>query len=628
MLFGVLVFVPRYNRGSLKARRRLLAKRSLDWLITISGLISLAPKHRSFRFAIATRDDHHKTANDHDHWFVHSYKLPLQNPSMTSPIVDDPTDSPEGKEALNVCASCLKNLTNGKSQNDEEASPRRSTTTCCCICLGAQSEEFSARLTAALEDAIRPYGGFEANKFSFNMDVPTIVLPADLAYRFHVASKTQPAFKSTCSKSASRFGQELKEDTKRLLCSLLRNRQDKSALDKYPSCIKKEEQGHLSIFITVTTADAIPRPEHMLPAQVSEKKARRQQFNGQGGNPISNLAERLRLQGKILWPMNRILDAKKLPAPMESEAKTLLLANASTATVPLDFHVAVWRRSLYLKACYTKGRRDVSQTPFIVSEQGKRRKLGSTSVEEEILPAIASKCGGISTLNNDKNNDKVIFGMAKFHGSGREDIDVRMLLPDSSTLPDSAGHITGRPFACEIIDPLRLPSAESLVEIVHQVNHTTAEDTSAELRSYGRNPFGVCISPDLSFVPASAFANLQAETENKVKYYGCRCWSKDVLPDSKELTSRLGTFPLELHQQTPIRVVHRRNNTVRIRHVLTCSAIRIDDHYFQLHISTDAGTYVKEFVHGDLGRTVPNVSTLLGCKTDILELDCEGIQES
>ena len=39
-----------------------------------------------------------------------------------------------------------------------------------------------------------------------------------------------------------------------------------------------------------------------------------------------------------------------------------------------------------------------------------------------------------------------------------------------------------------------------------------------------------------------------------------------------------------------------------------------------------ASTDVKEFVHGDLGRTLPAVSTLLGCKTDILELDCEGIQ--
>jgi hypothetical protein len=36
---------------------------------------------------------------------------------------------------------------------------------------------------------------------------------------------------------------------------------------------------------------------------------------------------------------------------------------------------------------------------------------------------------------------------------------------------------------------------------------------------------------------------------------------------------------------------------------------------------TSAGTYVKEFVHGDLGRTIPNVSSLLQCQADILQLD-------
>jgi tRNA pseudouridine synthase 10 len=33
------------------------------------------------------------------------------------------------------------------------------------------------------------------------------------------------------------------------------------------------------------------------------------------------------------------------------------------------------------------------------------------------------------------------------------------------------------------------------------------------------------------------------------------------------------------------------------------------------------GTYVKEFVHGDLGRTTPNIGSLLDCRADILQLD-------
>ena len=36
---------------------------------------------------------------------------------------------------------------------------------------------------------------------------------------------------------------------------------------------------------------------------------------------------------------------------------------------------------------------------------------------------------------------------------------------------------------------------------------------------------------------------------------------------------------------------------------------------------TSAGTYVKEFIHSDLGRTMPNLGSLLGCEADILQLD-------
>ena len=89
----------------------------------------------------------------------------------------------------------------------------------------------------------------------------------------------------------------------------------------------------------------------------------------------------------------------------------------------------------------------------------------------------------------------------------------------------------------------------------------------------------------------------------------------------------LGTaiYPLEMHQSTPLRVLHRRAAAVRVRHVLSLKSDRIDDHWFRLSLSTTAGTYVKEFVHGDCGRSSPSVSSLLGCKTDIVELDCEGI---
>lgn len=40
-----------------------------------------------------------------------------------------------------------------------------------------------------------------------------------------------------------------------------------------------------------------------------------------------------------------------------------------------------------------------------------------------------------------------------------------------------------------------------------------------------------------------------------------------------------------------------------------------------LQVLASAGTYIKELVHGDLGRTVPSVGTILNKEVDILQLD-------
>lgn len=42
----------------------------------------------------------------------------------------------------------------------------------------------------------------------------------------------------------------------------------------------------------------------------------------------------------------------------------------------------------------------------------------------------------------------------------------------------------------------------------------------------------------------------------------------------------------------------------------------------KLNLTTQAGTYVKEFVHGDFGRTCPSISTMFGgVAVDVLALD-------
>ena len=66
---------------------------------------------------------------------------------------------------------------------------------------------------------------------------------------------------------------------------------------------------------------------------------------------------------------------------------------------------------------------------------------------------------------------------------------------------------------------------------------------------------------------------------------------------------------------------------VRERTIHKLVATRLSSRFLQLDLTTQAGTYVKEFVHGDFGRTQPNVGALLGCEADIIQLDVMGLQE-
>lgn len=82
------------------------------------------------------------------------------------------------------------------------------------------------------------------------------------------------------------------------------------------------------------------------------------------------------------------------------------------------------------------------------------------------------------------------------------------------------------------------------------------------------------------------------------------------------------TGALVLAQSTPLRVLHRRTSAVRPRRIYACSVVRVlTPRVAVLDVTTQAVTYVKEFVHGDWGRTAPSVGSLLGCEADILQLD-------
>lgn len=200
------------------------------------------------------------------------------------------------------------------------------------------------------------------------------------------------------------------------------------------------------------------------------------------------------------------------------------------------------------------------------------------------------------------------FDKSVFSSSGREDVDVRML-----------GR--GRPFVFKLINPWNSSDykQETMSSIQEYVN--TRHQGKIRIR-------------DLQIVSKDSVAkNLMDGQESKMKAYRALCCCSRPLNDCDyERVSK--TENLYINQKTPIRVLHRRTLAVRRRKVQKMSAEGVKagdfdsvkegnlDKLFALNLITEAGTYIKEFVHGDFGRTEPCLYNILGdCDTDLMELD-------
>uniref|UniRef100_A0A3Q3E5G1 tRNA pseudouridine synthase Pus10 n=1 Tax=Labrus bergylta TaxID=56723 RepID=A0A3Q3E5G1_9LABR len=235
-------------------------------------------------------------------------------------------------------------------------------------------------------------------------------------------------------------------------------------------------------------------------------------------------------------------------------------------------HVSIFVAGRYNKFC-----RNLPQTPWLID--GERRM--ESSVEELIAAPI------LSSFRADGFN---------FSSSGREDVDVRTL-----------GN--GRPFAMELLNPHR--SRLSKVEMKQLQETINASSDKIRVR-------------DLQIVTREAMSRMKEGEEEKTKSYTALIWTLKPI-ERDDITFIDDIKDLTLDQKTPLRVLHRRALAVRQRVIHSMNARFLDSHHFYLGLKTQAGTYIKEFVHGDFGRTKPNLCELLKTDTDILELDVESV---
>ena len=125
---------------------------------------------------------------------------------------------------------------------------------------------------------------------------------------------------------------------------------------------------------------------------------------------------------------------------------------------------------------------------------------------------------------------------------------------------------------------------------------------------------------DLQFTDDNCFAVLTEAASAKVKVYGAIIQTTEELTDDK--VDRVNSLTdVLIDQNTPLRVLHRRTLMSRDKFIYRCFLERINRFSAVLYLLASAGTYIKEFVHGDLNRTTPNLGTILACKCDIIQLD-------
>ena len=290
-----------------------------------------------------------------------------------------------------------------------------------------------------------------------------------------------------------------------------------------------------------------------------------------------------------------------------SDARVAPLARATV-------RMLCWHRPAYVGGRYLKYARGTPQSPWFADGGEVGRGSVQTSLDAVLLsPAFLHADG------------------SKLNSAGREDMDVRML-----------GN--GRPFILEAHNPRR---PRCFDEGHDEVLLDSADDDPERIVGRGASGSGSSAAARAAALSSSrlgdggvgvvgvhrssreAYGKMHEGSAEKEKTYAAVMWASRRL-GAEDFARLNATKGLRVAQATPTRVLHRRAPATRTRvvHEMRAAPIEGDPsgRFFTLEMRTQAGTYVKEFAHGDFGRTRPSVGELLGCEADILQLDVTDVE--
>ncbi|MFW9895529.1 MAG: tRNA pseudouridine(54/55) synthase Pus10 [Candidatus Thorarchaeota archaeon] len=258
-----------------------------------------------------------------------------------------------------------------------------------------------------------------------------------------------------------------------------------------------------------------------------------------------------------------------------------------------SFYIELKIKSLFIRGRYNKFVRGIPQTHWSCRNcKGKgcescnySGKQYLTSVEELISPEFIAESRSTES---------------KFHGAGREDIDVKMLGK-------------GRPFILQLKNPL-IRSLD-LVKLEKRVNKINKKKVKIQ---------------DLKYSSKREVINMKSEASKTLKVY------RALIETEKRVTKAFYAEKLrelkltfenkEINQRTPQRVSHRRADKIRKKKIHRIRGQFINSTLFEFIIESQGGTYIKELINGDYGRTSPSFSDVFGfsliCKElDVLEIN-------
>ena len=240
--------------------------------------------------------------------------------------------------------------------------------------------------------------------------------------------------------------------------------------------------------------------------------------------------------------------------------------------------------SLLIYGQYNKYSREIPQTEWHCrncrgsgcDECDWTGKQYPTSVQEEIQPPFLRETKGIE---------------AKFHGGGREDVDARCF--------------GRREFVLEIVEPLDRDI--DLQELAQEVNESQEKVEIYSVRPAGKDEIE------------------EIKEKHADKMYRADIELSEVVDEEKleELQQIEGT----VEQRTPQRVEHRRADKIRKREVYRILCEKKSEKHIELVVKAEAGTYIKEMIHGDEGRSDPSVSGILGVEAECTALDVLDVEK-